>query len=161
MKKRKDLYLKCNPYICYEESIEEVFKKNNSDIKDIVFMQTHGSGVVIRDFWSYYYKIKDTTIYELYEKVEDKNDFLIVGESVIVNMKYVDTITPCFVQVSEHLIPIDKKIKENLYSYQALVYQTKEKHDKICDTAEESSNDNDKKWWNRGGDNLFNNWGSS
>jgi hypothetical protein len=166
MKKRKDIYLNCSPYICYEETIQEVFKNTMADTKDIVFMQSKGSGVVIKDFWNYYYKIINITINEVYEKLENKNDFLLVGENVIVNMRYIDTITSNFIQVSEHLIPIDENIKENLYSYQAMVYKTKERYDKICDTAEESSYNNseedweEEKWGQRGRD-LYDYWGST
>ena len=64
-------------------------------------------------------------------------------------------------------MPIDDKIKKNLYNYQKLIILIKEKYDKICDRAEESDYENERaRCFGQGKElfgpnSLFKNWGSS
>tara|TARA_R110002153_G_scaffold43610_3_gene123351 strand:- start:6529 stop:6990 length:462 start_codon:yes stop_codon:yes gene_type:complete len=151
MKQKKDLYEECEVLICYDE----LFDSFDADLEEIVFIQSHGNGVIVRDFWSYFYKIKHITLNEMLFHVKGGADtFMLVGKNVLVSMKYIDTLTSKYVQAGGHLIPIDSNIKQNLANYQRLVFDTKENYDKICDRSGEFADD-ERNRWGGGTDSLF------
>ena len=131
-------YDKHTPYLCYTDTEEVVYTTMGACKGDIVAVFSSGNGVIVRDFWNYYYKVTDITIAGIIENMEDDDSLLLIGENVLVNMRYIEAITSQFVQVAEHLIPTDDKIRDNIESYRRLVHEAIYNYDKICDEEEES-----------------------
>jgi len=142
MKKKINLYENCNPYICYENT----FSSFVSDIQDVVFVQKHGKGIIIKDFFNYYYKVTNITVNEFFKYAEKDIKLMIVGKNIAVNIVHIDTLTSKYIQIGEHLIPIDATIKQNLTNYQKLIFDTKEEYDKICDRAGKFEDDERNRW---------------
>ena len=137
MSKEETAFKQHEAFICYEDKLAAIFDVSSSDKDEMIFMHSFGAGVLVRDFWNYYYVINDTTIEEIMNMDQVKDDLLLVGNNLLVNMRYIDTINSKFIQIAEHIFPLDQRIKHNIDNYKKLVYETKEHYDKICDEPED------------------------
>ena len=127
---KRSMYDRHEGYICYYENLANVFESTNSDTDDIVFIQSYGNGIVIRDFWNYYYVITDVSIEDVIDDDTLNENLLLVGHNLLVNMRFIDTINSNLIQIGSHIFPTDEKISNNLSRYQIMTGHVKLRHEK-------------------------------